>query len=408
MTRALIIGGGIGGPVAAAALRRVGGDAVVYEAHPGPADELGAFLSLAPNGLAVLDTLGMLDPVLAAAAFPSTRIEFVNGRGRRLGLLGDGSDRLPDRLRTVTVNRGALQRVVAETALGQGVPIEYGKRFTGYTEGPDGVVAEFADGSTAQGDVLIGADGLHSRVRAAMDPDAPRPGYTGLLGNGGHVPALDIEPTPPATMRMVYGRRAFLGYQTTPAGGVFWFANLGHSELTREEIAARGDDEWKRATLAAFEGDLPLITTILEAGDPASFRPVAGYDMPSLPRWHRGRAGLLGDAAHTVSSSSGQGASLAMEDALVLARCLRDIPDVPAALAAYESERRDRVERIVAEGRRRGDQKTGSGHPVALWFRDLLLRTVFAIVSRSDGNAWIHDYRVDIDAPARSGPGRRA
>jgi 2-polyprenyl-6-methoxyphenol hydroxylase-like FAD-dependent oxidoreductase len=255
---------------------------------------------------------------------------------------------------------------------------------------------------------LIGADGLHSRVRAAMDPDAPRPGYTGLLGNGGHVPALDIEPTPPATMRMVYGRRAFLGYQTTPAGGVFWFANLGHSELTREEIAARGDDEWKRATLAAFEGDLPLITTILEAGDPASFRPVAGYDMPSLPRWHRGRAGLLGDAAHTVSSSSGQGASLAMEDALVLARCLRDIPDVPAALAAYESERRDRVERIVAEGRRRGDQKTGSGHPVALWFRDLLLRTVFAIVSRSDGNAWIHDYRVDIDAPARSGPGRRA
>lgn len=411
MTRALIIGGGIGGPVAAAALRRVGVDAVVYEAHQSPGDGLGAFLSLAPNGLAGLDTLGMLDPVLAASAFPSTHIELVNHRGRRLGLLGDGSDRLPghlsDRLRTVTVKRDALQRALAESALGQGVPIEYGRRCTGYTEGPDGVVAEFSDGSTAEGDVLIGADGLHSGVRGVMDPDAPRPDYTGVIGSGGHVPELDIEPTPPATVRMVYGRRAFFGYQTTPQGGVFWFANLGHSELTREEIAARGDDAWKQATLDAFAGDLPVITTILEAEDPARLRPLGGYDMAALPRWHRGRVGLLGDAAHAVSSSSGQGASLAIEDSLVLARCLRDIPAVPDALAEYETQRRDRVRRIVAEGRRRSDQKTGSDHPVALAFRDLVLRTVFAVISRFDGTSWIHGYRVDLDAPARAGSGPR-
>ncbi|RKS06991.1 2-polyprenyl-6-methoxyphenol hydroxylase-like FAD-dependent oxidoreductase [Nocardiopsis sp. Huas11] len=408
MTKALIIGGGIGGPVAAAALRRVGVDAVVYEAHAGPGDHLGSFLGLAPNGLAGLDTLGMLDPVLAASAFPSTRIEMVDRKGRRLGLLDDGSDRLPDRLRTITVTRGALQRALAESALDQGVPIEYGRRFTGYTEGPDGVVAEFADGSTAEGDVLIGADGLHSRVRGVMDPDAPRPDYTGVIGSGGHVPALDIEPTPPATTRMVYGRRAFFGYQTTPEGGVFWFTNLGHSELTREEIAARGDEEWKRFALDAFAGDPPVITTILEAEDPARLRPLGSYDMASLPRWHRGRAGLLGDAAHAVSSSSGQGASLAIEDALVLARCLRDIPAVPDALAEYEAQRRDRVEKIAAEGRRRSNQKIGSDHPVALVMRDLMLRAVFAIISRFDGTSWIHGYRVDIDAPARTGSGPRA
>lgn len=130
--------------------------------------------------------------------------------------------------------------------------------------------------------------------------------------------------------------------------------------------------------------------------------------MAALPRWHRGRAGLLGDAAHAVSSSSGQGASLAIEDALVLARCLRDIPAVPEALAEYEAQRRDRVRRIVAEGRRRSNQKLGSDHPVALVFRDLMLRTVFAVISRFDGTSWIHGHRVDLDAPARAGSGPRA
>jgi 2-polyprenyl-6-methoxyphenol hydroxylase-like FAD-dependent oxidoreductase len=404
MTKALIIGGGIGGPVAAAALQRASIEAVVYEAHAGPGDNLGAFLTLAPNGLAALRTVGMLDAARRAAAFPTTGIEFVNGSGRRLGRLGDGSERGPAELRTITINRGDLQRALAEAAQDQGIRIEYGKRFTHYTETDSGVVAEFDDGSSVEGDVLLGADGIHSLVRRTMDPEAPNPAYTGLLGIGGYLESSDVEPTTEATTRMVFGKRAFFGYQTGPSGEVFWFANLGHSELTAEEIAARGDDEWKSHALALFSDDLPDITTIMRAAEPSRFRPLGTYDLASLPRWSRGRVALLGDAAHAVSTSSGQGASLAVEDALVLATCLRDLPDATRAFAAYEHRRRARVERIAAEGRRRGHQKVGSANPAALLIRDMTLRVVFALIARFGSQAWMNDYRVDFERAVSPAP----
>lgn len=396
MHKALVIGGGIGGPVAAAALKRAGLEPVVYEAHPGPGDHLGAFLTLAPNGLAALRTVGMLERVRAAAAFPTARIEFVNGAGRRLGLLG-GEEHLPPELRSVTINRGVLQRAVAEAAAEQGVEFEYDKRFAHHTEHAEGVVAEFTDGSTAEGAVMVGADGIHSAVRRTMTPEAPGPSYTGILGVGGYTTAPGVAATPEGTVRMVFGRRAFFGYQTAPSGEVFWFANLGHSELSREQIAARGDDDWKAHTLELFRDDLPEITRIMQAADPFWFRPQGTYDLASLAQWHRGRVALLGDAAHAMSPSSGQGASLAAEDGLVLARSLRDVADVPEALAVYEQTRRNRVERIAAEGRKRGSQKAGSSHPVALMVRDATMRVVFALIAHFGSQSWMHDYRVDFE-----------
>jgi FAD-dependent urate hydroxylase len=406
MTKALIIGGGIGGPVAATALQRVGMEPVVYEAYPGPADGRGVFLTLAPNGLAALKSLGLLERVRAAASFDTTRIEFVNGAGRRLGLLG-GEEDVPPELRSVTINRAALQRAVAEGAAEQGVAFEYDKRLTHYTEEAAGVTAGFEDGGQATGQVLLGADGIHSAVRNTMLPGAPRPDYTGLLGIGGYSPALDVPATPAATTRMVFGSRAFFGYQTAPSGETFWFANLGHSEMSREQIAAYGDAEWKQYALDLFAEDMPAITTILRAAGPAAFRPRGTYDLVSLPRWHRGRAVLLGDAAHAVSPSSGQGASLAIEDALELARRLRDHDKIPQALADYEHARRDRVERIASEGRKRGAQKAGSSHPVALALRDMSLRVAFGLIRRFGSQKWITDHRVEFDtgtgAPAADG-----
>ncbi|MFE9245958.1 FAD-dependent monooxygenase [Nocardiopsis sp. NPDC006938] len=397
MTRALVIGGGICGPVTAVALRRAGIDARVHEAHPGPGAGVGAFLTLAPNGLAALRTLGMLGAVRAAAGCATTGIEFVNGAGRRLGLLPDGSASGPEELRTVTVERDALQRALTDAAREQGVPVEYGKRFVGYTENATGVVAEFSDGTTAEADVLIGADGIHSPVRRQMDPEAPGPEYTGLLNVGGRVGAVAVAPTPEATARMLFGARAFFGYQTAPSGDVYWFANFGHEQHARERLAALDDATWKKRVLELFADDHPDVTAILEAAAPARFRPLGVYDLASLPRWSRGRVALAGDAAHAVSSSSGQGASLAAEDALVLAACLRDLPSHEEAFAAYERLRRDRVERVAKEGRRRGNRKAGSSHPAALFARDLTLRVVFALIARFGGHSWINDHRVDFD-----------
>lgn len=399
MANAIIIGGGVAGPAAAAALQRVGITGTVYETHTGPAEGLGAFLSLAPNGLAALGTIGMLDPVRRVASFPTTSIEFVNRSGKRLGLLADGSQDGPPELRTMTVKRGALQRALAEAAQAQGLEIHYAKQFVGYTSDEDSVTAEFADGTTATGDVLVGCDGIHSPVRRAMDPQAPGPHYTGLLGIGGYVTEVDVAATAPDTMRMVFGTRAFFGYQTGPSGEVYWFANLGSNPLSREQIRARTDHWWKQFALKLFRDDLADITTILERAAPASFRPLSSYDLPSLPQWSDRRAVLLGDAAHAVTHSSGQGASLAIEDALVLATSLRDHPNITEALTAYEHQRRQRVEAIAAEGRKRGNQKTGSSHPVALFIRDTTMRVVFALIARFGSQAWINEYRIDFDTP---------
>lgn len=398
MSQALIIGGGIGGPVLAAALKRTPIEPVVYEAHQGPGDHLGAFLTLAPNGLAALRTVGMLDQVRDVAAFPTTNIEFVNGAGRRLGLLG-GEKHLPPELRSVTINRGALQRTLADAAAEQGVRFAYGKRFVDYTETAEGITANFTDQSTASGTVLIGADGIHSTVRYTALPHAPKPSYTGLLGIGGYTTDPGVAPTPEATTRMVFGRRGFFGYQTSGTGQIFWFANLGHSELSPDDIASRSDHDWKAEALELFRDDFSDVNRIMEAADPTWFRPRGTYDLMSLPQWHCNRVGLVGDAAHAVSPSSGQGASLAIEGGLELARCLRDIPQVPLALSTYEQTRRKRVEKIAAEGRRRGSQKAGPSSPIALKVRDMMMRIVFGLISRFGSQAWMHDYRIDFERP---------
>ncbi|MFL1379360.1 FAD-dependent oxidoreductase [Nocardiopsis protaetiae] len=391
--RVLIGGGGIGGPVLALALHRAGIDVRTFEAHTGPATALGSHLALAPNGLAVLHALGAGEDVIAHSAFPSDTIEFTNGRGRVLGRLNDGSARHGAHLRTRTITRGRLQTVLAEAAARAGVPVTYGKRLVSHTDHGDHVTVAFADGGTARGDVLIGADGIHSPVRRALDPAAPAPAYTGLLNLGGSLPAGLLPATPEGTTRMVFGRRAFLGHQT---GGdtTLWFVNLPHPDPAPAEPAGG----WQRYVLDRFAGDDPAIAAALAHADPAAFTPMGIHDIASLPRWSRGRVSLLGDAAHAMAPSSGQGASQALEDALVLASCLRDIDDPAQALATYEELRRGRVERVVAIGRRQGSLKLARNRVTAL-LRDLALPLVFKAIARTDPHRELFDHRIDPDRP---------
>lgn len=399
--RVIIIGSGIGGPIAAVALRRAGIESVVYEAHDGPGLGIGAFIGLAPNGLSVLDTLGLLDAVRATpGAHVSHLTEFLDSSGRRLGLLSDGSDQLEPHLLSLGVRRGELQAALAEAARAEGARIEYGNRLVECTDTGTGVVATFADGTTAEADVLIGADGLHSRVRAAMDPHAPSPRYSGMLGLGGWTSGRSIEATPPSTGRMVFGRRGFFLYQSAPDGDVYWGVNFPHDELDRAEIAARGAAAWKRDVIDRYADDMPDLGRILRDSDTDWFLPFGLYDLADLPHWTKGRIGLIGDAAHAVPNSSGQGASMAIEDGIVLAKCLRDIPNPAEALRVFEATRRDRVDRIIAEGRRRGKLKTLT-NPIAVTLRDLAMRAVFWRLSKSSGHSWIFDHRVDFDAPVR-------
>jgi len=399
MTRALIIGGGVAGPVTAMALQRAGIDAVVYEAHARTAQEVGSYLTVATNGIDALRAIGADRPVLADG-FPTPTNVLLSGTGRRLGAVSNGG-RLPDGTTAHTIKRARLYRTLYQQATGRGILFEYGKRLRDAAATADGgVLARFADGSQAAGDLLVGADGAHSTTRHLIDPAAPAPRYVGLVNFGGYTPDAGLD-TEPGAWHMIFGRRAFFGYVADPGGGTVWFANVPRPAVTAAERAVTSPDQWRRQLVELFAGDHGPARDLIAAGR----LELAGdntHDLPHVPIWHKGSMVIVGDAAHAPSPTSGQGASMAAEDAVVLAKCLRDLPDAPQALAAYEELRRSRVERIVAQGARSGSAKTPG--PVGRVLRDLLLPVVFKLLVTDKSLAWIYDHHLDWDTPIIPAP----
>jgi 2-polyprenyl-6-methoxyphenol hydroxylase-like FAD-dependent oxidoreductase len=393
---AIIIGGGIGGPVVAMFLKRAGIDAQIYEAQPAPDDDQGYFLNVASNGLDVLHTLG-LDFQVTAEGFRIPRMVMWSGSGKRLGEVRNGAAPGQGAI-SVVVKRGALQRILREAALRQGVPITWAKTLADIDVTADHqVIARFADGTTAHGDFLIGSDGIQSRTRQIIAPKAPKPSYTGLISCGGYAHSTTLAPTPD-TQHFIFGKRAFFGYFVKPSGEIYWFNNMAYPGAPRRsELEAIPHAEWQRRLLDIHRDDPAFIQEIIRATAGAiGAYPV--YDVPSTPIWHSGPIVLLGDAAHATSPSAGQGSSLAMEDAIVLAKCVRDLPVLEDAFAAYEQLRRERAERVVKVSRERGNNKAAS-NPIARWFRDLLLPFFLKSFANSTALDDLYAYTVDWEAP---------
>ncbi len=391
--RALIIGGGVAGPVAAMALQRASIDGFIYEAYAGGADYAGAFLTFASNGLDALRAIDAHHLVLAEG-FPTPRMTIQSGTGKHLGDVPNGGT-LPDGTVSQTLKRADLYRALRDEAVRRGANIEYGKRLVDAETSPDGsVTARFEDGTEAEGDLLIGADGIHSRTRRIIDPSAPGTRYIPVLNIGGYARDVRVQ-AQPGTFLMVFGKRAFFGYAVHPSGEVWWFANPPRAdEPTGAELAAIGTEQWREMLMDLFAGDDSPAVEIIRS-TPGKLAGWATYDLPSVPTWHRGSLVIIGDAAHATAPSSGQGASMAIEDAVVLSRCLRDLPDTRQAFAAYERLRRARVERIVAHGARTSNSKAAG--PVVRVLRDLMMPLVLKRVARGGSLAWMHDYHIAWD-----------
>ncbi|WP_280664759.1 MULTISPECIES: FAD-dependent oxidoreductase [unclassified Kitasatospora] len=388
---ALVIGGGIAGPIAAMALQKAGIEATVHEAYPRTAEAVGAGLSLAPNGLDALDAIGLGD-LVRPIGLPMTGIVLQDWAGRRLAEFGNPPGVPPMRF----LLRADLYRALYDEAARRGVRIEHGKRLVGADETADGATAHFADGTRASADILIGTDGIRSTVRTLIDPAAPGPRYAGLLSLGGLVHRHHL-PSTGGKMNMSFGKHAFFGYQIFDESPAVWFANLPHREpITTAEAQLTTPAEWLPILRATFAEDRTPAGQLIAATDPADLLVVGPMEnMPRVPTWHRGRLVLVGDAAHAPSSSSGQGASLAIESAVQLARCLRDLPH-DQAFARYEELRRPRVEKIITETTRKNSSKAAG--PVGRVVNGLVLRAVGKLV-KPEKSAWMFDHRIDWDAP---------
>lgn len=347
---ALIIGGGIAGPVTAAALRKAGIHAHVIEAYPNAESGLGGAIALAPNGLAALDVIGAGEAVRALGVpIATTRMTIDD---REVALLPTLEGVEPMRM----VRRGALRQTLHDCALSTGAQYSYGRRMVGIEEATAAITAVFDDGSTETADILIGADGVRSTVRHIIDPNAPAPRYTGLLAFESEA-HLDVGPFD--GMTFAFGRNAYYLYWPEPDNRVVWGANLPSKEyLSLTDARRTAPETWLERLRAVYGRDHPG-AEFMAAATSQTLQISGGIHlMPSIPHWYRDRMVLVGDAVHAPSNSTGQGASLAIESGVELARALRDSPDPASAFAAYEQSRRSRVEAITRRGARTNQTKT--------------------------------------------------
>jgi 2-polyprenyl-6-methoxyphenol hydroxylase-like FAD-dependent oxidoreductase len=385
---AIVVGGGIAGPVTAMALARAGITATVHETRAGRDDAPGGAIAIAQNGVAALATLGAEHAVLDTAQSIARSVLSI-GR-RRIALPGLG-----DAPALQFVLRDELQGALHDEAAARGIEFRYGARLVGADSDGAGVTATFADGTTATADVLIGADGVHSTVRRIIDPHAPGAAYTGLLGFEG---AADVDvPGGSDTLTFAFGRRAYYLYWGGVDGGAGWGANLPCSTpLTLAQARKRSAEDWLQVLTETYGDDDP--GGALVRNTPPERLQITGalHIMPPVPHWHRDRMVLVGDAAHAPSNSSGQGASLAIESAVELARCLRDLPDTATAFAAYERLRRARVEGIAARAAKVNHVKAPG--PVARAVLPVLM-PVFARLMRPEKTLGPEQrFRIDWDA----------
>jgi 2-polyprenyl-6-methoxyphenol hydroxylase-like FAD-dependent oxidoreductase len=232
-------------------------------------------------------------------------------------------------------------------------------------------------------------------TRRIIDPTAPAGRYVGLTNFGG-VTRGAADGIAVGAWNLIFGLRAFFGYQATPSGDVIWFANVPRPVITQAERDATSHDAWRRKLAGLFADDAGPAIRLIEAGE-LELAADNTHDLGHVPTWHRGPLVVIGDAAHAPAPTSGQGASMAIEDAVVLADALRDAPSIPAAFAAYERARRERVEKIVAWGARGSSSKVPGRFGRVV--RDTMLRAMFRYLITDTSLAWMYDYRVRPAAP---------
>lgn len=344
---AVIAGGGIGGLACAVALRRAGLAVTVIEQSP-DFEEVGAGLQLSPNATRILREFGVLAALERTAVSPDA-LEIRDGHSGRLIAgcpYGPATERLGAPF--IVAHRADLHRALADAAQALGCTFAMGARLEGVevSEGAAVAVAN-RDGEAlpVEADILIGADGVRSTVRAQLGGSAS-PVFAGRLAYRATSPARAAGR--PA-VRLYLGPEAHLVTYPVRGGEVVNIVAVVKADRPVMRWSEPGEAS---AVHAAFAGWADEVRAML--ADAPEFRCWGLYDLEPLPRWGAGRATLLGDAAHAMLPFLAQGAAQAIEDAAVLAAKLREAPSPEAALRAYEAARRPRTARIQREARTSG------------------------------------------------------
>lgn len=391
--KALIIGAGIAGPVAAILLRRAGIESAIYEAWP-YSKGIGGGLQIAPNGMHVMDEIGLADELISRGSIAES-FDFYSQEGRRLGSVNRDMERRFGQP-AVNVCRAALNEMLIDKAWCACASLYFDKRLIKIEDRSDQpIIAYFADGTTAEGDFLIGADGVHSITRRQVVPDGPKPFNTGLIGFGGFVPHAVLDGRAiGGHVETTFGQSGFFGYgycSPDPKDGAMWWSTQPAHGMDAAMFRALDEQTLKQHLLGFHHGWHDPIPAIIEAAEKIVVTDT--LDVATLPTWSRKRSLLIGDAAHATSPHAGQGASLALEDAMRLARLMQESHDLTATFQAFEAERRPRAEKIVAIARRNGNSKREFGAAGA-FIRNQMMKWLLPLGAKSMDFMYAYDARA--------------
>jgi 2-polyprenyl-6-methoxyphenol hydroxylase-like FAD-dependent oxidoreductase len=372
--RAIIIGGGIGGVMAALTLQKAGIVAKVFERAAAPA-EVGAGISLWGNAVRALGHVGLADEVVQTGDVLNVG-EVRNSGGKVLSLMPVAqADRELGRP-SVVIHRADLLDILLRRAAPQ--TVTFGAECVSVQRAGDQVQARFANGRAETGDLLIGADGINSVVRKQLvGPEATR--YAGYTCWRGVLEYPEVK-WPRGHAAECWGRGQRFGITRIGAGRVYWWATLN--------APANGHDgDVQAELLRAYRGWFETVTDLIRRTPPTAILRNDIIDRIPSQRWGDGRITLLGDAAHATTPNLGQGGCMALEDGVVLAkhvaRAHRRVVELPAALRAYETERYPRTTMVTKASWRLGWVGQWS-NPTMCIVRDLLTSLTPAFMFRQN------------------------
>ncbi|MFQ4143717.1 FAD-dependent monooxygenase [Chlorogloeopsis sp. ULAP02] len=372
----IIVGGGIGGAATALALSRAGFEAIVYERMK-ELREVGAGIALWANATHILKNLGLLEDAIRVGCL-TTNYQFNSQSGRELvNVLVDRFE-----LPVVAIHRAELHQLLLSNIPSEKLVL--GQTFEGFEQDKSQVRAYFASGLSVEGDALIGADGLRSRVRANLLGDRP-PTYRNFKTWRGLTDYI------PSRYRLGYiqeflGRGKGFGLMMLGKGQMYWYAAAIAKEAQPDAKIGR-----KQELEIMFQDWFPSIPELIAATKEANILTTELYDRPPNQPWSKQNITLLGDAAHPMLPTLGQGACTALEDAYVVTKCLQEHSDPTAAFQQYESLRFSRTKAIVEQSLRSG--KMGEfKNPFAVAARNTFIKVMGASISNSFKS--LHAYRA--------------
>ena len=350
--RTLIIGGGFSGMSAAIQLRKIGATVDLVEIDPGWRS-YGAGITLGAATLRAFVELGMLDEFLKHGNVAEGG-EFFTASGHKIADMSVPRLARPDVPPVGAIMRPMLAEILAKATRASGTHVKLGASFTDIADGPDGAKVTLTDGSSSTYDLVVGADGLNSKLRKLLFPDAPAPRYTGQCVWR----AVLSRPPEVQALQMWIGDKVKVGINPVSKTEMYMFVTEDRpvfAPVDPKEFAPR-----MKALLAQFSS--PLVKEIAASLGPDSrivFRPMEGLLLPRP--WSKGHYVLIGDAVHATTPHLGAGACIGIEDAIVLAQEIGRRDDLASALTAFEDRRFERCRMVVENSLRLGEIEVTNG-----------------------------------------------